>query len=190
MPQQYGPTPDQNDEYFRLQEETRSKFEDTASQYKNGKLTSDEYRNKMRDEILNFLIDLMILAEGPGYEFTDQDIADAEEYSKDILGLLDQMILFVKDPSQFTENYLRWRAGIFTNARQVFMRYTMPRDVFASLPVMPGDDCLGDGACGCSWEINTLEDGTIEAYWTLGATEHCSVCSSHAATYNPYTISS
>jgi len=182
----YGPTPDQNDQYFSRKEQAELEFADLASDYKKGQITSDEYRKKMRDAIIDFLIDLAILAENEGLD--EDGIDDLTGFTSSIFELLDQMIIFVRDTGEFSEDYLRWRASIFSNARQVFIRFTMPRDIWLDLPVHPGDDCLGDGACGCGWHIEVLDDGTVYATWTLGSTEHCTICLDHAAEYDPYVI--
>jgi hypothetical protein len=185
----YGPTDEQNKEYFIRQEKARQEFEGYGSDYANGILSQSEFEDKMHDAITDFLIDLAILAEDENYEFTEDDINDLTSYTSDILDLLADMIIFVENSYSFSEDYLCWRAGIFSNARQVFMRFTMPRDIWLALPLLPGDDCLGDGACGCSWEIDVDDDGTIHAYWTLGETEHCVVCIEHELQYNPLVIS-
>lgn len=182
---EYGPTPEQNTKYFLRREKARQQFEEYGTEYANGTISHEEYKKKMHDAILEFLIDLAILAEG-STDFTDADITDLTSYVADILELSDQMIDFVSDRANFSDDYLTWRAGIFSNARQVFMRFTMPRDVWSVLPELPGDNCLGDGACGCSWIIDQAENGTITAYWVLGATEHCAVCKANRDEYNPF----
>jgi hypothetical protein len=186
MPQ-YGPTDEQNQEYTDLQEEIENKFKDIGSEYKNGNLSSDEFEKKMRDAIIDHLTALAVL--GKGGELDEDDIDDLTDFTDGILDLLEEYVLFVRNPDEFSEDYLRWRSGLYSNARQVFMRFTMPRDIWIILPEMPGDNCLGDGKCGCSWDISVYEDGTIEATWVLGDTFHCEICISNSIEYSPYVIS-
>ncbi len=59
-----------------------------------------------------------------------------------------------------------------------------------ALPAMPGDgttQCLTH--CKCAWEIETLAgDGNADAYWRLGAAEHCQTCTQRAHEWSPLQI--
>lgn len=182
----YGPTKQQNDQYFNLQDEVRDELEGYGRDYASGALSKDGYEKKMHDKIVEYLTDLAILA-NDGNDLSEEDVNDLTSYTDDILSLLEDMLIFVEDRDQFSEDYLSWRAGLFSNARQVFIRFTMPHDIWLLLPVLPGDDCLGDGRCGCSWEIEVDDEGNISAYWQLGDTEHCEICIAHSIEYNPFT---
>lgn len=182
-------TQKQEEAYRKRKQEAREEFEQLADEYFNHEIDQDEYEDKMKAAIIAYLVAIAMIAAGPSYSFTSMDITDLSSFSQDMYDLLEQMVRHVSDRSQFTIRYIQWRAGLFSHARGVFVRFSMPRDVWSELPEMPGDNCLGDGACGCSWRIE-VTDETIEAYWVLGTTEHCTVCKVNAATYNPYVISS
>lgn len=58
------------------------------------------------------------------------------------------------------------------------------------LPAMPGDgttQCLT--RCKCQWEIQDLEgENNADAYWRMGAVEHCQTCSQRATDWAPLKI--
>jgi hypothetical protein len=91
---------------------------------------------------------------------------------------------------ELSENQIGARSEMYMlAARSAFERASakvrgIPLD---AIPVFPTEDCLGLTNCGCNWVYNRHGD-EWHATWTLGDTDHCDVCISHASQWNPLII--
>lgn len=161
------------DEYWSLIEEYQDEFKGYADQYSEGEVDADEFKERMRQGITALFIALAVLGSGGDFDGSDEDdLDDLNFLLNDRLGLLDEFVLVL---GEHTAAYNKWRAGLYAGGRHVFIRYMLPRDVWINMPYFPGESCLGDGWCQCWLETVYLED-SVEVYWYLGPTEHCSVC--------------
>lgn len=55
------------------------------------------------------------------------------------------------------------------------------------LPEYPGDRCLGQSNCRCSWDVRETPEAT-EATWVTGGAGPCAVCADNAERYDPYRV--
>lgn len=57
-----------------------------------------------------------------------------------------------------------------------------------SLPVYPGQDCLGLVRCRCRWQIAETADGWDCTWIAADDPNTCEVCAAHAAEWNPLSV--
>lgn len=81
------------------------------------------------------------------------------------------------------------RAGMY--AQSIGASYWNGRTKDVALPAQPKDgttQCLTN--CKCRWNIKAVnpDAGDYDAYWTLGAAEHCQTCNERAAQWSPLKI--
>lgn len=180
--------PTKEDQYEEAVDDAREDFEDYAREYIDGEISLDEFRGKMRDRIRDLYILLALLGAG-GTLDSDREVADLEAMIDDVYGMLDDLILTLEEEGDsLSDRYVIWRAGIFSMARPGFVRFLTPVELWDVLPEHPGISCLGDGACQCSLEWETMDNGDIAVYWLLGPAEHCAVCISLAVDWQPYIV--
>lgn len=164
------------------QARAREDFEALAEDYLDDEISLDELNSKMKDRLKAYYLTLALLAVDGG----DFDQTIVENYVADAYDLIDDFTSVI-DNEDISRNYILWRAGIFSFAHHVYTRYTVDEEIFRLMPVFPGVDCLGDGACGCDLVVDTSDDG-VSVEWVLGPTEHCAVCIA-AAAGSPYEFS-
>ena len=110
-------------------------------------------------------------------------------------GVLKKQYGYLRDFAQsiangeLSEAQIRARAAMYMrSSREAFERAKGAAMGVPDLPAYPGDGstpCLSN--CGCDWDIREYKD-RYEAYWRLGATEHCTICVDRAQTWNPLVI--
>lgn len=176
-------------QYEEAQEEARADFEEYAEQYLEGELDSDEFQEKLKERLQEYYLLLAMLASGGSFGESGRDVQDLEAMVEDTFGLVDSLMETLADSIGLSDRYVIWRAGIFAMARPGFVRFLLPGELWDALPEHPGISCLGDGACQCSLEWETLENGDVAVYWLLGPSEHCAVCLSLAVDWQPYIVS-
>ena len=68
--------------------------------------------------------------------------------------------------------------------------YRLGRTIDWPLPAMPGEGSICRIYCKCKWRVDVLdaEAGDADAYWDLGATEHCATCITRNGVWNPLQI--
>lgn len=81
------------------------------------------------------------------------------------------------------------RAGMY--AQSIGASYWNGRTKDVALPAQPKDgttQCLTN--CQCRWQLKAVnpDQGDYDAYWTLGAADHCQTCTERAAQWNPLRI--
>lgn len=173
----------QEQDYQDEQDRVRDEMESLGEMLANGRISPEDFKQRMRDLLLDYYIAIALIASDGKFD-NPEDLA---VFLNATYGLLDDMVETVRT-GDFSDRYVMWRAGIFSFSRGVFTRYSIPDTIWDNMPALPGIDCLGDGACGCTLEWETREDGSIAVYWLLGMTEHCVVCLEAAANMNPYII--
>lgn len=179
-----GPSEEQEDGYYSIQDEYRQKFRELGRQLHNGEITPEQFRARMRGLLLAYYV---LLAELGDYD-SEEDFEELEEeFLDDAYQSVDDLMGLIESGVVISLAYLMWRAGIFSNARSVYTRFTMLKDVYYELPFEIGVDCLGDGACQCSWFLEQVGN-TLYAYVVLGVSEHCAVCLA-ASIDSPFVIS-
>jgi hypothetical protein len=140
----------------------------------------------MREEIESHYIELALIGLGLT-TLNELQMEDLNVFINATLSLLDGFSDAL-DEEEFSEAYLTWRSGIYAHARHVFVRYTLPDDIFFYLPEFPGISCLGDGACGCHLEWEETDEG-VAVYWIINpAKESCAVCIDLSISWQPYIV--
>lgn len=102
---------------------------------------------------------------------------------------LDYLAGFVKDllASKLSPAQAAARAAMYGRASHT--TYWAERTRGVPLPAMPGEGTQCMANCRCSWDVQTLAgDGNHDAYWRMGAAEHCQTCTQRAATWAPVRI--
>jgi hypothetical protein len=165
------------------QADARREMEAYGADLYEKKISPETYRQKMRDRIKRYYIALALL--GAAGELSDTDKVTLQAFIVVAWGLLDDLMAALDEADgDYSIYYVIWRSGLFSHADQVYVRFTVSDDVFKAMPVFPGVDCLGNGACGCTLVSSESDEGvTVE--WVLGPTEHCTVCTAAAAD-SPY----
>lgn len=165
------------------QARAREDFESIAEDYIEGEISLDDFNSQMKDRLSAYYLTLALLA----VDGEEIDTAVVEGYVADAYDLIDDLTELLEENEDISRNYILWRAGIFSFGHHVYTRYTVDEEIFRLMPVFPGVDCLGDGACGCDLVVDTSDDG-VSVEWILGAKEHCVVCVA-AAISSPYEFS-
>lgn len=176
-----------DNQYWELVDAARSDMMEYGEQLADGEIGEDDFEDKMRQRILALMVALAFL--GGEFDRTNENhVGELEYYVNATYGLLDDFMSRIR-AEDLSRAYIVWRAGLYSNHRHVFIRYTLPEDVFLRLPEFPGISCLGDGYCGCWLEIEETGGGW-NVYWNLNPLkEHCSVCLDLESSWNPLFIS-
>ena len=180
-------TEDQDDLYWDEVDSAEQELDDLASSYNNGEIDKDSFIDKLKELVQKYYILFALIGSG-GKSIKGKDRQDLEFFLAATFSLIEDFRQTL-DQEGITAAYITWRASLYATARHVFLRYTMPRDIFFVLPALPGVDCLGDGKCGCWLEI--IEDGDeVQVYWHMNEDkEHCEVCLGYAMEWTPLIIS-
>lgn len=97
----------------------------------------------------------------------------------------------IKDANEFNDAW-RTRAGLYAKATRQSYSAGKVWDFYDLLPAMPGEASSCQVQCRCRWDIRRLkENGSANAYWRLGNTEHdahCPECQARAQQWNPFKI--
>ena len=181
--------PDREKEYETAQADARADFQTYARQLHNGEITSDEFKKKMRQRLKEFYLAIALIGSRGNFDVADEkDTTDLRILLGGTYELLDDFVQKVDSNPGISENAIVWQAGIYSFARATYTRYTVDEEIFHLLPVFPGVDCLGDGACGCSLEVIDTGDGIAVNWFVDPFKENCVVCLSAAAD-SPYYFS-
>lgn len=154
-----------------------------------GSLTLGSFIRELRSATSDHYVDLMLIAL-QDRELLDQDLEDLNVFINGTMGLIDGFEEKLEEEvDDLSEDYIVWRAGLYTFARHLFVRYSVPADIYYMLPEFPGISCLGDGACGCSLAVEPNPDGSVDVYWLINpAKESCVVCLDLNARWQPFTV--
>lgn len=151
-----------------------------------------DWRDRFRQEIKTEYIRQYLLGRGGREVMSQADWGSVGGMLKEQYGYLDGFFADIQN-RDLTEAQIAARMRMYINsAREAYSRAEeRARGLPAgSLPAHPGDGttiCLSN--CKCSWEIEDV-DGGFNAYWRLGAAEHCETCVDRAAAWSPYFVAS
>lgn len=181
------PTEEQDDLYWDEVDSAEQELERLANQYNEGELDKDSFIDKLKELIIKFYM-IYALIGNNGKRLDEEGKEDLEFFIAATFSLVDDFRQTL-DEEGITAAYITWRASLYATARHIYLRYTMPRDIYFTLPALPGVDCLGDGKCGCWLEIIEMEN-EIQVYWHMNPEkEHCEVCLGYAMEWTPLVIS-
>lgn len=167
------------DAYENESEKAKRRFELIALAYIAGRLTLNQFNQQMRDGLQEHFTALMLLAMGSGRTPTTRDLELLNRFLQREYQFLDGFIADL-EAGRMTDNRTVYRAGLYGYNRHTYVAYTVPTDIASLMPFLPGEDCLGDGLCGCHLEIEFDTDGTAYVTWVLDpAKESCEVCIGH-----------
>lgn len=168
-----------DEQYDDIVAEGAGTFQDLVELFLVGAITAAVLRSRFRDALRLHYIRLMLAAKGD-VPPTAADYAELERRLAIEYALLDNFINDLIDGTM-TDMRAMYRARMYAPARGAFIQYTLPADIIGLMPVIPGDDCLGDGLCHCHLSVEYSDDGTAFVYWVLDpASESCEVCIAHA----------
>lgn len=171
-------------DYDAAEEDGRKAMQHLVRLFLAGAITLAVLHTRMRDVVRDINIRMMLLALGAKTP-TAADLAFLEskiaEQYKFLEGFIDDILL-----KRLSDERMLWRAGLYAAPRSSFVAYTIPLDVAMMMPVLPGDDCLGN--CHCFLEVEDSRT-RIVVHWILDpSVENCVVCIEHA-TESPFVFS-
>lgn len=176
-----------------VEDDFRQRVTVLAEQLAAGRITLEQWKRAMRDEIRRYHLTAAILGAG------GLALAGAAA----LLIARKRMVMQTKYFNAWAEQIergvfpvdaaarLRQRAGLYAGAGQA----TFTESLFAAmgmptLPAYPRDgqtDCRNN--CLCHWQVTKLEGrGNWDCKWVLGAAEHCDQCPRRALVWNPLMI--
>ena len=161
-------------------------FQHLVELYFTGQITLNQFQTSFQEKMKEHYTAIMLLE--MKREPTEEDIKYLNDYLNEQMSYLDG---FVEDLSndRMTQQRALWRAGLYAFPRSVFVAGSIPPEITELMGVLPGDDCIGGMACGCSLQVEFDSDGTAYVYWVVDPLkEHCAVCLGHAAE-SPYVFS-
>lgn len=166
----------EEDEYDLLSENASELLQDLVALFYAGDILLDEFTTRFQDDLRQVYLRAMLLGRGDK-EITEDDLVELQRRLDVQYAYLDD---FVKDlrTGRYSEQKALWRAGLYGFPRGAFIYYSIPEDVAALMPFLPGDLCLGGpGLCKCHIEVSYDDEGTAFVDWVLDpVAEHCSPC--------------
>lgn len=159
---------------------------DLSDQLVQEDISTEEFVTRLEQFVQSYYIRLALLGRGSD-ELEDVDIEALEAFIQDTHDRLDSFEE-VLVAGEISTAYILWRTELYSNARQVFIWYSLPSTISFSLPAFPGIDCLGNGACGCrlEWELVGEE---AHIYWIIDPQKsNCSKCKGFAVDWNPLVV--
>lgn len=115
------------------------------------------------------------------------DLNSVKFYVGSQLEFLDNFRFVIQSADQFMAGWLA-RAEMYAGG--IKKPYWKGKTKVLPLPAMPaeGTACLDN--CGCSWDIEIIdeESGDYDAYWIRGKRDSCKTCLERAAQWSPLEI--
>lgn len=179
-------TKQQEEEYDRVTGRASEDFQHLVELYFLGRLTLSQFNSSFRERLKQHYAEILLL--DMNRESTEEDIQYVNNKLDDQFAYLDS---FVDDlgSGRITQQRALWRAGLYAFPRSVFVAGSVPPEIVELMGVLPGDDCLGNGLCGCSLQVEYDSEGAAYVYWVVDPLkEHCLICLGHA-TESPYVFS-
>lgn len=171
--------------YDQFTEDAALDFQHLLELYFAGEITLDVFQSTFQDKLKEHYTKLMLLGLAGKREVSEEDLVYLNSKLDEQFKYLDGFVEDLRE-GRMTQQRALWRAGRYGFPRAAFINYTVPKDIVELMGVLPGDDCLGDGLCGCSLEVEFDSDGTAYVYWVLDPMkESCAVCIAHAVE-SPY----
>jgi len=155
-----------------------------------GYLTYDAWKRAMRDEIEAEYIRQYVAGIGGAALMLDADWNTLQTLLDRQYGYLDTFANELT-AGRLSEDEIGARSELYiSSATQAFERGKVSGKTSGELelPAYPGDGstpCLTN--CQCEWDV-VEEETEWQAFWRLGPTEHCDVCSERSETWNPYVV--
>jgi len=151
-----------------------------------GSLSSEQWFLQMAQTLTDHHTAAMLLGSGSAVVTPAAAVALQKLVSVQ-LAFLDNFRLTIVSAETFERG---WAARASMYAEAIRAPYWSGRTKMLPLPFLPGDgttQCLS--RCKCSWDVSTVDEGQgdYDAYWSLGAAEHCQTCVARAG-LNPYRI--
>jgi hypothetical protein len=191
-----GPTEEQIDLYYSLQDEQEAEFRKLAQRLYDEEDDLDTFKKKMQDALLLYYSTIALAGKNAN-PLTDADKADLDRFLNEVYDKLDSFLIDLRLNAKnaslglvlpYSVDRISWRASRYAAAWDRFSRFTVPKELFDALPAFPGIDCLGGPACGCKlvWEV---VGDTVEVLWILDPLkEHCIICDGLALGWSPLVL--
>lgn len=182
--------PDLEDQYEETCEEASQEFQELVLALLAGSISMDSFSSSFRSRLEVLFTDLMVLGLH-GTEVTDrhrEELARLLDREYEFFGGFEDDIRAAIAANTIQSGRLTWRASLYGYARMPFTAFTIPVDVIALMPFLPGEDCLGRSLCKCWLEVDE-DDDNYYVYWNVNpAAENCIVCLGHEDE-SPFTFS-
>lgn len=175
-----------DDEYDRLTETAALDFQHLVELYFAGKMTLRVFNTTFRQQLKDHYARILVL--DMQRDPTPEDEAYVNEKLDQQFAYLDGFVEDLRN-GRITQQRALWRAGLYAFPRSVFIAGSVPPEIVELMHTLPGDDCLGNGLCGCQLQVEFDAEGAAYVYWVVDPLkEHCLVCLGHAAE-SPYIFS-
>lgn len=180
--------PARNDALLKLRQSYNERANDLAKQLAEGKLTVAQWQNDMARELRIMHTGSRVAGAGGFGALGPEDMAVTEEIIREQRAYLNRWSDDLSQQDTLSADAIAARARLYgTAANTTFDKAEVAAMGMPALPVYPGEDSSCMVNCKCHWDIRKVSDG-YEAYWKLGASEHCPQCLARARTWNPLRI--
>lgn len=180
-----GLSEDVESEYDDLRQEVEAALVTLAHAYLSGALSAAEFIDQIRSRLRDYYLDIAFLVRD---DLTQAEIDNIAQLLAVQGAYLDGFLDDLESDEPPSDSLILWRAGIYSFAWDVLIRFNTPGTAWAVLPAWPGIDCLGGAACGCQWMWEEFGD-EMYFYWVVNPLkDHCTVCLENESQYNPYII--
>lgn len=181
----------EDDDIFALAEMAISEIRRTTDALATGSITVETWYDQMTDILYAYHLAGWYVGFGEADDPTDgqmEILAEAVAAQIEYLDKFHSDLKAEEEGSQLSNAY-RHRAEMYGQA--VGQSYYIGQARGWRLPSYPraGDtDCLV--YCRCRWELSFIDEdnGDLDAYWRLGAAEHCRQCPERAKDWKPLKI--
>jgi len=176
-----GPTPLKS-----LIEEFADKLRHLTNQLEAELITADEWESSFETLLARYHTTALLLGSS-----TDTLTASAADYVARIVG---NQFEFLGSFAAVIQGAEEWQAGFLARAESYASAIKVPywagNTELLPLPAMPaeGTQCLNN--CGCSWDIQELDEvvGDYDCYWVRSKDDSCQTCLEREAQWSPYEI--
>ena len=176
------------EEFEELSEAAANTAKALMVRFKSGEITASEWRSRMEATIKRLYEGVFSIS---GLSLLDEE---ADYLREKIQFQLERLDAFEEDleEKEFDERWFS-RAGLYILSAYAVYVYA---DIYRShkfsipLPAYPGEGTVCLTNCKCVWDIDPINptNGDYDAYWKLGAVEHCSTCVTRNALWSPVRI--
>ena len=167
----------------------QARVESLAGALAAGGISLGEWQSQMRQALKDAHIQMYVLGVGGTGQLTQQDYGRIGGILQEQFRYLDGFAAEIARGG-LTAAQIRARAAMYAQAaREAYERgKARAWNVVGALPAYPGDGnsaCLVN--CKCYWEFEETKAG-VNAYWRLGAAEHCTDCVQNSQTWAPFLV--
>lgn len=167
--------------------ELSQRLRQATEKYRLGKMSLEAYRKESRRIIKEGHLLSYIIGHGGRASMGMSDWGRVGYYLRSQYTYFEN---FLREMGDLTIPEAMARADYYIDASHPSYYRGRAAGIGITLPAYPGDGTtLCRTGCKCGWSFQFNEDGSIYAYWTLGAAEHCADCVDRSQIWSPYVVS-